>query len=69
MIRLPSSFPLLAEANGDSGVFDVLLAVVLVMAGVAALIGVVAVARKRFSADEEGDAAAGFSLGSPAAAR
>ena len=56
--------PLLAQAGSETGVFDVLFAVVLVLVGVAVLIGGVALIRKRFSAGEEPDAAAGFSLGS-----
>lgn len=55
---------ILAQADGESGVFDVLFAVLLVLVGVALLIGVVAVIRKRFAAADEADPAAGFSLGS-----
>ncbi|MDB5324524.1 MAG: hypothetical protein JWM57_93 [Phycisphaerales bacterium] len=68
MILMPFAMtqlaPLLAQAGSDSGVFDVLYAVVLILIGVALLIGGVAVIRKRFSAAEETDAAAGFSLSS-----
>lgn len=57
-----NSLPL-AQA-GESGVFDMLWAILLVLFGVGLLIGVIAVVRKRFAADLAGGPGETFSLSS-----